>query len=152
MAAAAGDGPTDQLCQQLQQDMQAQFGFAANTAWLQQCVTQLLQEHAGFSQQPRSMQLQLLLEQLLMADFRMAGAGGVLPQNIKVTCCTLSSPSPCSRCLDLHSSSATSHVPVHHIDQQPQVYLEIPCVKQSACNTTNMRRMSPLSTVRNSHH
>jgi 3-keto-L-gulonate-6-phosphate decarboxylase len=88
MAAAAGDGPTNHLCQQLQQDMQAQFGFAANIAWLQQMVTQLQQEHAGFTQQSRSMQLQLLLEQLLMADFRVAGAGGVLPQDLKVMCCS----------------------------------------------------------------
>jgi hypothetical protein len=85
MAAAAGDGATNNLlCQQLQQDILTRFGFAAKAAWLQQVVAQLQQEHAGYFQQPRNMQLQLLLEQLLMADFRQAGAGGVLPANVKV--------------------------------------------------------------------
>lgn len=72
------------LAQQLQQEVLTRFGFAAHGVWLQRVVTLLQQEHAGYSQQPRSMQLQLLLEQLLLADFRQAGAGGVLPQNIKV--------------------------------------------------------------------
>jgi hypothetical protein len=85
MAAAAGDGATNQTwCQQLQQDILTRFGFAAKAAWLQQVVAQLQQEHANYSQQPRNMQLQLLLEQLLMADFRQAGAGGVVPPNVKV--------------------------------------------------------------------
>ncbi len=83
-ASTTGDAANSLLCQQLQQEMQTQFGFAAATAWLQQIVTLLVQEHAGFAQLPRSMQLQLLLEQLVMADFRQAGAGGVLPQNVKV--------------------------------------------------------------------
>lgn len=86
MAAAAGDGATNNLLsQQLQRDIQTRFGFAAKAAWLQQVVAQLQQEHAGFSQQPRNLQLQLLLEQLLMADFRQAGAGGVVPPNVKVS-------------------------------------------------------------------
>lgn len=84
MAASTADAAISLLCQQLQQDIQAQFGFAATPAWLQQIVALLVQDHAGFAQQPRSMQLQLLLEQLLLADFRQAGAGGVLPQNVKV--------------------------------------------------------------------
>jgi hypothetical protein len=75
---------TDVLAQQLQQEVLTRFGFAAQGAWLQRVVTQLQQEHAGYSQQPRSMQLQLLLEQLLLADFRQAGAGGVLPPDVKV--------------------------------------------------------------------
>lgn len=73
------------LCQQLQQEIQTRFGFAAKETWLEQVVSLLKQEHAGFVQQPRSMQLQLLLEQLLMADFtQQAGAGGVLPPDVKV--------------------------------------------------------------------
>lgn len=72
------------LVQQLQQEVLTRFGFAAQGAWLQRVVTLLQQEHAGYSQQARSMQLQLLLEQLLLADFRQAGAGGALPHNIKV--------------------------------------------------------------------
>lgn len=86
MAAPAGDAAAA-LCQQLRQDMHTQFGFAAQPAWLQQMVAALGQEQAGFAQQPRSMQLQLLLEQLLLADFRQAGAGGVLPPNVKVRGC-----------------------------------------------------------------
>lgn len=84
MAADAG-GAAANACQQLQQDILARFGFAVKAAWLQQIVTQLQLEHVGFAQQPRNMQLQLLLEQLLLADFRQAGAGGMLPPNVKVS-------------------------------------------------------------------
>lgn len=89
MAAAAGPGPgaattADALSQQLQQDIATRLGFAVQPVWLQQIVSQLNQQHAGYNQQPRSVQLQLLLEQLLMADFRQAGAGGLLPADVKV--------------------------------------------------------------------
>lgn len=87
MAADAGghQGTNPLLCQQLQNDIQGRFGFAVQAVWLQQILSQLQQEDASYAQQPRTVQLQLILEQLLMADFRQAGAGGLLPPNLKAS-------------------------------------------------------------------
>lgn len=82
----AGTGQQhEQLAQQLQQDMRTRLGFAAKPSWVQQVVSLLQEEQPAFVQQPRAAQLQLLLEQLLMADLRKASAGGTLPPLAKVT-------------------------------------------------------------------
>lgn len=69
----------------LQQHILSSLGFAVKVAWLDAMLPQLESAHGvGFQQMPRDQQLQLILEQLLVADFRMAGAGGHLPANINV--------------------------------------------------------------------
>jgi hypothetical protein len=69
----------------LQQDILDSFGFAIKQQWLEQLLQQLQAAHDGsFGQLPRGQQRQELLEQLLMADFRAAGAGGHLPAAVQV--------------------------------------------------------------------
>lgn len=69
----------------VQQDILDSFGFAIKQQWLEQLLQQLQTAHDGaFGQLPRDQQRQKLLEQLLMADFRAAGAGGHLPAAIQV--------------------------------------------------------------------
>lgn len=79
MAAPVGD-----LCSRLQQEARTKLGFAVKPEWLHQMMAQLQEATAGFAQMALPQQLQLLLEQLLIADFRQAGAGGVLPQDLRV--------------------------------------------------------------------
>lgn len=81
----AGHAGASTICQQLQQDLAYKFGFAANPTWIEQVIRQLQVEHAGFDQRPQSLQLQLVLEQLLLTDFRQAGTGGALPVVPKVS-------------------------------------------------------------------
>jgi hypothetical protein len=52
--------------------------------WVQQLLPQLQAAHAGFAAMPLQQRMQLLLEQLLVCDFRQAGAGGLLPDNLQV--------------------------------------------------------------------
>lgn len=69
----------------LQQQILASLGFAVKLEWLDDMLPQLEAAHAGaFQQMSRDQQIQLILEQLLMADLRMAGAGGHLPAGVKV--------------------------------------------------------------------
>lgn len=76
-----------QTTQDLARDILDSFGFAIKQEWLGQMLEQLQAVHVGgFLQLPRDQQRQHLLEQLLMADFRAAGAGGLLPPAVKVLC------------------------------------------------------------------
>jgi hypothetical protein len=69
----------------LQQDILDSFGFAIKPQWLEQLLQHLQAAHNGaFVQLPRDQQRQQLLEQLMMADFRTAGAGGHLPAAVHV--------------------------------------------------------------------
>lgn len=62
------------------------LGFAAKRAWLDAIVQQLQAVHAGsfVGAMPNMRDQQLLLDQLLVADFRAAGAGGHLPSSMQV--------------------------------------------------------------------
>lgn len=59
--------------------LQADFGFAPAGAWLASCLAHLGSAVPGFASKPAPARLQLVLEQLLSADLRAAGAGGLLP-------------------------------------------------------------------------
>jgi hypothetical protein len=70
----------------VRQDILDSFGFAVKQQWLEQLLQQLQAAHDGaFGQLPRDQQRQKVLEQLIMADFRSAGAGGHLPAAVKVS-------------------------------------------------------------------
>lgn len=59
--------------------LRSEFGFAADAAWLAACTAHLVASAQGFAALPAQARLQLVLEQLLDADLRAAGAGGLLP-------------------------------------------------------------------------
>lgn len=66
-------------------EISCNFGFAVKLEWLGEVLQLLQTAHAGgFLHMPREQQLQLVLEQLLNADLRVAGAGGHLPAAVKV--------------------------------------------------------------------
>jgi hypothetical protein len=81
---AADAAPAAALLASLAAAAREQLGFAVQPTWLAALLPQLCAAHAGFSGLPRSQQLQLLLAQLLLADLRQAGAGGLLPADLKV--------------------------------------------------------------------
>ena len=59
--------------------LRSEFGFAAQPAWLAQCIAHLASAVQGFASIPPNGRLQHVLEQLLTADLHAAGAGGLLP-------------------------------------------------------------------------
>jgi hypothetical protein len=70
----------------VRQDILDSFGFAVKQQWLEHLLQQLQAAHDGaFGQLPRDQQRQKVLEQLMMADFRSAGAGGHLPAAVQVS-------------------------------------------------------------------
>lgn len=59
--------------------LRGELGFAPAQPWLAACLAHLSGAVPGFASQPSPARLQLVLEQLLAADLRAAGAGGLLP-------------------------------------------------------------------------
>jgi hypothetical protein len=59
--------------------LRAQHGFAPAMPWVAACVSHLQQAVPNFASLPADGRLRLVLEQLLAADLRDAGAGGLLP-------------------------------------------------------------------------
>lgn len=59
--------------------LRGELGFAPSPPWLAACLAHLGGSVPGFASQPPAARLQLVLEQLLAADLRAAGAGGLLP-------------------------------------------------------------------------
>ena len=62
--------------------LRSEFGFAPARAWLASCIAHLQGAVPGLASLAPGARLQLVLEQLLVADLRDAGAGGLLPQPV----------------------------------------------------------------------
>lgn len=62
--------------------LRSELGFSAADPWLAACLQHLQAGVPSFSSKPPGERLRLVLEQLLHADLRAAGAGGVLPGGV----------------------------------------------------------------------
>jgi hypothetical protein len=67
------------MADEVEQLLREEFNFAPARSWLSACLAHLEGSARGFSTMPAQARLPLVLEQLLAADFRSAGAGGLLP-------------------------------------------------------------------------
>jgi hypothetical protein len=68
--------------QEVAEALESEFGFAPERAWLGACLAHLGSAVPGFVSKPHQARLQLVLEQLLAADLRVAGSGGLLPPDV----------------------------------------------------------------------
>ena len=68
------------MAHNIQHALLNQLGFAAKPDWIEQCCQFLQTQDPGFIQMSPQTQLQRVLEQLLVSDFRQCGAGGPVGQ------------------------------------------------------------------------
>jgi hypothetical protein len=66
----------------LESALRASFGVAPHRPWLEACVSHLGSTVSGFNSMDIGSRARLVLEQLLCADLRDAGAGGLLPDGV----------------------------------------------------------------------